>query len=100
MGIAYHTEYAVDGLSNFAAADRTFKGIIFVTYTSTSGTATGTAVVSWTEPMPTPYAVVACPVEKMTPWVVANTQTSLGFTLSYAGFASLTGGVMPVLIFA
>lgn len=96
MGVPFHTLYAADGmLPN--VADRFYAGTISITYTSTSGAATGTAVVvTWTEPVPTPYTVLASPIENMVWWITAKTTT--GFTFNYQGIVSLSGGSIECLV--
>lgn len=96
MGIAYHNLYAADG-QILNVADRAYFGTVTIVYTSTSGTATGTAVVvTWTEPVPTPYCVLVSPIEQMTWWITAK--TTLGFTFNYAGLVSLSGGSLECLV--
>jgi hypothetical protein len=101
MGIAFHTQYAVDGLNGFQTLDRIYVGSVAVTYTSGSAGATVTATVTWTEPVPTPYRVFFDPPEQADAW--ATSRTALGFTLNVApstAALSLAGGSMGCVIFA
>jgi hypothetical protein len=96
MGIAYHTLYSADG-TILNIADRAYLGTITVVYGSSSGTAAITpVVVTWTEPIPMPYTVIASPIENATYWFTSK--TTIGFTLNAVGTASLVGGSMEVLI--
>jgi hypothetical protein len=100
MGQPYRSLYAPDGLARFAAADRVFTGLVAVTYDSGAPDAAATAVVTWTEPLPTPYSVLIDLPEAATAF--ASDRTELGFTLNVnpPDGDSLVGGTASCFVIA
>jgi len=101
MGIPFHEMYAVDGL-NFAIADRIYAGTIAVVYAAGGGAGQAvTAAVTWTEPVPTPYAVYFDLPEDATAF--ASSRTALGFTYNIRprlAANTLAGGTFSALVVA
>ena len=99
MGIPYHTIMANDGLA-LNNANRVFLGSITATYTAAgAGAATTPVVLTWTEPVPTPFSVFMSPIEDCTWFITAK--TTLGCTLNVLprlAANSLAGGVVQLLI--
>lgn len=97
MGIPFHTMYAVDGLNGFAVADRVFFGSVAATYAG--GANTATVAVTFTEPVPTPYAVLYSFPEQA--FGYTTSATALGFTVNVIKISgNLTGGSVECVIVA
>lgn len=99
MGIAYHSIYSPDG-AGLNLFDRAVVGTLTAVYTvGASAGAASTIAVAWTEPVPTPYAVVMSPVEDSTYFITAK--TTVGFTLNVAprlAASTLAGGSVELII--
>lgn len=99
MGIAYHTTYAPDGTA-LNLFDRVVLGTVTAVYGAGTTTGTPTAVaVTWAEPIPTPYAAIASPIEDAAYFISGRTST--GFTLTATPrvlATTLTGGSVEIVI--
>lgn len=100
MGVAFHELFAVDGLNNFAVADRIYFGIVPVVYVAGGGAGLAvTKAVTWTEPVPGAYAILFDLPEDAVAF--PSLQTSLGFTLNVSprlAASTLAGGTAYCLI--
>jgi hypothetical protein len=102
MGLSYHNMYAADGLEYFQVADRIYFGTQDVVYTSAAGAGSAVSTtVSWTEPVPTPYAVFVSPVEDSAYYITSKTTTSFVLNMTPRTAAlSLAGGTAVCVIVA
>lgn len=102
MGIAFHTNYAVDGLNGFKAFDRLYFGKIDVVYAAGGGAGSLVATtVTWSEPVPTPYAVLTGAVEDSAAYVTSK--TALSFVLNVVprlAANTLAGGTATCIVVA
>jgi hypothetical protein len=100
MGIAFHVLYAPDGMSPFAYSDRVYFARKDVVYSA--GTGAGAAVttsVSWSEILPSPFAVSVGLGEDATASVTGATYT--GFQLVVRprlASSTLAGGIANCII--
>ena len=99
MGIAIHSLYSPDGtLLNLF--DRGILGTVTATYGAGTTTGLATAVaVTWGEPIVTPYAAVASPIEAST--IHFTSKTAIGMTVNVTPLlttATLAGGSLEVLL--
>lgn len=98
MGIAYHNFYSPDGLG-LNLFDRAIVGTATAVYPAAATSASSTIAVSWTEPVPTPYAVIMSPIEDSTYFITSK--TTVGFTLNVnarLSASTLAGGSVELFI--